>query len=130
MQESVGLISYKLTNENNEEIDTVKANDGKVSFSVVLSIYNSLSFMDDFNVYLLVVNSIDDTTVLAQQAHIIRESSDDTFNVKFDINDDVPTTKDLNLRIAISNKKPGEMGITESIRVGTILNVKLPIEVS
>ena len=130
MQESVGLISYKLTNENNEEIDTVKPNDGKVSFSVVLSIYNSLSFMDDFNVYLLVVNSIDDTTVLAQQAHIIRESSDDTFNVKFDINDDVPTTKDLNLRIAISNKKPGEMGITESIRVGTILNVKLPIEVS
>ena len=130
MQESVGLISYKLTNENNEEIDTVKANDGKVSFSVVLSIYNSLSFMDDFNVYLLVVNSIDDTTVLAQQAHIIRESSNDTFNVKFDINDDVPTTKDLNLRIAISNKKPGDMGITESIRVGTILNVKLPIEVN
>lgn len=128
MHEDIGLINYEISDENNKKIDKVRVREGKATFNIVVSIYNSLSYMKEFNVYLLIINRFDDTTVLAQQAHVKRNDDEDVFDLKFEINESISDADNLGIKISVTTKNPGEMGIGESIRVGTILNTKLPIE--
>lgn len=124
-------VSFQVLDDQEKHIYAVTPENGKAVFYVYCAIYVPESFYEsnhnkDVFVYFsaLVDNQVADQVV----AKFPFDTKSDLY--RFQVEFDLPFSDadNVNIQIACTTKHDGEMGISESLRVGRFLNTRIPIE--
>lgn len=124
-------VGFQILDNKEKQIYLITPNNGKATFYVTCAIYVPESFYEsnhDKDVFIYFSALVNQQVADQAIAKFPFETKSNLY--RFQVEFDLPfaNADDVNIQIACTTKHEGEMGISESLRVGRFVNTKIPIK--